>query len=173
MVECWKPVYGYEDLYQVSDMGRVRRIAAGRGTHVGRILRLCNDRYGYAYVILSRNNHHKHQKVHRLVVEAFLGPCPAGLQVNHRNGIKDDNRIGNLEYATPRANVRYSFDVLGRKALHGEAKSQAKLTDAIVREIRRLHANGVRTQCELAERYGISRGHIGRILRRERWAHVA
>ena len=177
MVERWKPVSGYEDLYQVSDRGRVRRIAGGKGTYPGRILRIGDDGYGYALVTLYRYGLRRRRKVHILVTEAFLGPCPDGLEVNHKNGIKHDNKVSNLEYVTHSENLKHSFRVLGREPpkvkVHGEANGQAKLTDTIVREIRRLYPEGGVTQCELGARYGVAHSTISRILHRKKGAHVA
>ena len=177
MIECWKPVLGYEDLYQVSDTGRVRRIAGGCGARVGRILRACNASAGYPCICLRWNGHKKTQTVHTLVAQAFLGPRPVGLQVNHKNGIKTDNRVVNLEYVTQSENIRHSFRVLGRKGsgggLHGVANGRAKLTAPIVREIRRRYTKDGVTQCELAKQYGVSQSAISRILHRKKWAHVA
>lgn len=177
MIERWKPIPDYEDLYQVSDRGRVRRIAGGKGTYVGHILRPRDNNCGYPCVMLYKNKHRKLRTVHTLVTEAFLGPRPAGLQVNHKNGIKEDNRIGNLEYVTQSENIRHSFRVLGRKrsggVSRGETNGQAKLTATDVRAVRRLYVEGGVTQYELAERYGVSQYAIWCVLRRKRWIHVS
>ena len=171
MAVQWKPVRDYEDLYQVSDRGRVRRIVGGRGTRAGRILRPNKGTYGYPKVELCRDGRSRTQRVHTLVAEAFLGPRPAGQEVNHKNRIRDDNRLTNLEYLTPSENRRYSYDVLG--VGRGEDNSQAKLTAADVRKIRRVHAKGGVTQRALAKQYGISDGQMSQILHRKKWAHVA
>jgi hypothetical protein len=173
MVECWKPVLGYMAFYAVSDRGRVRRIAGGCGARVGRVLRPVNSAKGYPRVELHRHGRRKSRTVHSLVAEAFLGPRPSGLQVNHKNGIKTDNRPGNLEYVTQCVNTRHSFDVLGRKAAHGEVHYCAKLTVVNVREIRRLYAKGGVTHSELGKQYGVSRRSIGYVVSREHWTHVA
>jgi hypothetical protein len=178
MIECWKPVLGYEDLYQVSDRGRVRRIAGGMGACLGRILRRRDNGVGYRFVTLYKEGKPRHRTVHSLVTEAFLGPRPDGLEVNHKNGVRRDNRLGNLEYVTRSENMRHAFDVLGRKAgggggPRGEDHYCAKLTEVIVKEIRRLHAEGGISRCELARRYGVSDVSIGLVLRRKTWAHVA
>lgn len=175
MVERWKPVPGYEDLYQVSDRGRVRRIAGGKGTYPGRILRISDNGYGYALTTLYRYGLRRRRKVHILVAEAFIGPCPEGMEVNHKNGDRYDNSVGNLEYVTRSENLKHSYRVLGREAVVvcGEANGQAKLTAVSVRQIRRLYAEGGVTQCELGRRYGVSHATISRIFHRKKWAHVA
>lgn len=173
MCECWKPVPAYADFYQVSNQGRVRRIAGGPGACAKRVLKSCNDRDGYAFVTLCQHGHRKTQRVHPLVAHAFLGPCPDGLEVNHKNGVKDDNGVENLEYTTKSENVKHAYRVLGRKPLLGEAQVRAKLTAVAVKDIRQRYAEGGITHCALAVQYGVASVTIGRILRRERWAHVA
>ncbi len=173
MIECWKPIPDYEDLYQVSDRGRVRRIMAGRGTYAGRVLRPCDDTRGYPFVDLYRDGHRSQQRVHVLMAEAFFGPRPLGMEVNHKNGVKRDNRLTNLEYVTHGENLKHSYDVIGHEAPCGEDHGRAKLTAPIVKEIRRLYAKGGVTQRELAKCYGISEAQAQRIIHRKRWAHVA
>lgn len=171
MIERWKPVLGYEDFYQVSDRGRVRRIAGTFGAPAGRILRLQDE--NYLWVWLHANGHRRRQKIHILVAQAFLGPRPVGLDVNHKNGIKRDNRPVNLEYTTRSENLKHSFRVLDREAVRGEDHGQAKLTDAAVEQIRQDYAAGGVTHRELAVQYGVTYGSIGPILRGETWTHVA
>lgn len=175
MVEFWKPAPDYEDFYQVSDQGRVRRIAKGPHTHAGLILRPCDNGGGYACVALCRDGHAKTRTVHTLVAEVFLGPCPVGMEVNHKYGIKADNRLTELEYTTHSENVKHSYRVLGRKpyAPRGEINGRAKLTVAHVKQIRRLHAKGGVTCREFAKRYNVSCRTIAQIICRETWAHVA
>jgi hypothetical protein len=94
MKEIWKPVMGHEGLYEVSSLGRVKSLFYKKTQNDG-IMRLCLDKYGYLYVQLRKRKY----KVHRLVAEAFLGGIPLDT-VHHINGIKDDNRVKNLEWAT-------------------------------------------------------------------------
>jgi hypothetical protein len=105
--ETWLPVVGYEGRYEVSDHGRVRSLArvvpGGRGglrPIPARVRVLMLDTHGYPFLQLWKENRHKNAKVHRLVLAAFVGPCPAGLEVRHLNGKPTDNRLGNLAYGT-------------------------------------------------------------------------
>jgi len=105
--EVWKPVIGYEGWYSISNLGRVRRdksISSGKAGHINKNL---TDAYGYAVTFLCANAHARQYKVHRLVAAAFIGPCPAGWTVNHKNRIKADNRPENLEYMTHADNMRH------------------------------------------------------------------
>lgn len=99
--EEWRPVVDWEERYEVSNLGRVRRLATGR------IMRFARHVAGYSNVGLSPGVNTR--TVHRLVGEAFLGPRPSGHQINHKNGDKTDNRLENLEYVTPSENVRHSL----------------------------------------------------------------
>lgn len=106
-LETWRPVLGYEGLYEASDKGRVRSVAR-RSWHPNgywrnmpsRELRPSINRGGYPTVVLCRDGERWTVGVHRLVAEAFLGPRPDGMAVCHGNDIKTDNRIENLRFDT-------------------------------------------------------------------------
>lgn len=112
----WRPVVGFDGLYEVSNLGEVRSIARRQGTRVGRILtgRLStslNDtwRTRYLRVALYRDSKRHDTPVHHLVAEAFLGPRPLGLEINHKDGNPQNNRVDNLEYVTHSENVRHGW----------------------------------------------------------------
>jgi len=104
MDEEWRPVEGYEGLYEVSNLGRVKSL---HPRNSGKIRALKVKRNGYIAVTLSRNGKLKTVTVHQLVAQAFI-PNPRNLkEVNHLNEIKSDNRSENLAWATRRENVLY------------------------------------------------------------------
>ena len=114
-IENWKPVKGFEGIYEVSDLGRVRSIdrvvtdSRGRVLPVkGRIMKQNTHYKGYKRLLLSNGEDREHGYfVHRLVAEAFI-PNPAGLpEVNHKDENKANNRADNLEWCTHRANSRH------------------------------------------------------------------
>lgn len=121
---------------------------------------------GYLRVGPSVNGKRLRFSVHRLVLEAFVGPCPDGMEGCHNDGDKSNNRPSNLRWDTQSAN---SFDNIyrhGEKCKHGAI--QLKLADADVVEIRKLLASGVDTR-EISRRFGIGSGHVRHIRnRRER-----
>jgi hypothetical protein len=96
--ELWKDVRGFENLYAVSNKGRVKNLKTGR--LLSTKARTINGD-GYPLVCLSTPDGRQHSKpVHRLVGEAFLGPLPEGLVTNHIDGSRDNNDVENLEYCT-------------------------------------------------------------------------
>ncbi|MEN6507038.1 MAG: HNH endonuclease [Planctomycetaceae bacterium] len=183
MDEIWKSIPGFGDHYQVSNAGRVRSvdftvIEHGGKTrkHKGQILRYGNTRDGYLQVHLYMAGDQTVFLVHRLVLSVFVGPCPAGKEVNHKNGNKRDNQIENLEYVTRSENLIHSSRVLGVRRVHsrpicGEDHAEAKLTERKVREIRELSAKGI-VQAALSAMFGVSTGHINRIINRRAWKHI-
>lgn len=108
--------------------------------------------------------------VHRLVLEAFVGPCPDEMECCHNDGNPLNNALDNLRWDTKRANQadRVKHGTHSR----GERNANAKLTEADVRAIRAEHASGGASQAELSRKYGVDPALIGRIIQRRSWAHV-
>ena len=105
--ETWKDIPGYEGLYKVSNTGKVKSMNY-RHSDVPRILATLDNGYGYRRVRLYNvNKKYKYYYVHRLVWEAFMGSIPEGLQINHLNENKADNRLENLSLCTPKENTNY------------------------------------------------------------------
>lgn len=173
-MERWKRVPEFDD-YQVSSMGRLRRVWTYSGKPCDTIIRPHKKRHGYADYWLWHKSVKTRLPAHRLVYTIFVGPIPAGLCINHKNGVKDDNRVANLEVMTRSENTRHGFRVLGRKAPNnpspGEKNGSAKLTPEKVREIRRLCASGI-YQYEVARQFGVTQGCVNYIVKRQTWAHI-
>jgi hypothetical protein len=114
-MEIWKDVLGYEGLYQVSNLGNVKRIAGSKSINSKeKTLTPIKLKKGYLRVALTKNNVGKRKLVHVLVLEAFVGkPDFDKAQVNHINGIKTDNTLTNLEWCTQSENQKHMFYVLG------------------------------------------------------------
>lgn len=124
--EIWKAVVGYEDRYEVSNKGRVKSLVKGypmlRKTPVHKPL-------GYCYLGLTDENAKtKTVYAHRLVAEAFI-PNPLNLEeVNHKDGVKTNNDLSNLEWVTHQQNIHHAIHVLGNHAVNtGQARVAAKL----------------------------------------------
>jgi len=119
-MEQWKPIKGFEDRYEVSDLGRVRsvdwyeeRIRPNGDDwgfmHKGRIISVQIDKRGYAKVCLSKNGVHKYPHVHTLVANAFCNKPEGAEVVDHINENKSDNRASNLEWVTQKENVQRAW----------------------------------------------------------------
>lgn len=102
--EQWKPVVGFEDTYEVSDFGRVRRSANGQGTHVGRVVNPVPDSDGYLIYNFKTNGVQKHYKGHRLVLDAFRGPQPTLFGL-HADDDPANNALSNLRWGTRAENI--------------------------------------------------------------------
>ena len=106
--EEWRPIPGYEGIYDASNHGRVYSLPRcdnlGRRVR-GRILKQHKDRDGRMRVGLWSNNRNHTRQVHQLVAAAFLGPCPEGMEVRHLDGDPENNVLSNLEYATHAVNM--------------------------------------------------------------------
>lgn len=111
MEEIWKDIKGYEGLYQVSNLGRVKSLNYNK-TGKEKILRPVSTPDGYLKVNLYSSKCCT-KRIHRLVAETFI-EIPE-LEVNHLNGNKEDNSIENLEWCTHPENERYSWKVLGKR----------------------------------------------------------
>ena len=162
-MERWRPIQGYS-LYEVSDLGRVRRCL--KSGH--RVLKPLPASNGYRQVCVYAGGVGRRVLVHALVAAAFLGPRPAGAnEINHVSGDKADNSLSNLQYMT-RAQNRQHAAAHGLCA-RGQRNGASSLTDVEVALIKaRLRAGW--PQVALAARCGVPRSLISRIARRESWA---
>lgn len=124
----------------------------------------------YVQVNLYREGGAKHHLVHRLVAAAFLGRVE-GYEVNHRDGVKTNNAVENLEIVSTDENRRHA-KLTGLLKSEGEKSANAKLTDEKVRRMRRLRAEGVPVAV-LARQFGVSRRVVYLVGSRKAWRHVA
>lgn len=102
-METWKPIEGYEGIYEISDQGRVRNIKRG-----GRIMAACKVAHGYLAVGLHKEGRGKSFLVHRLVAKAFIPNPDNKEQVNHIDGVKAHNFVNNLEWVTSSENLAHA-----------------------------------------------------------------
>jgi len=144
-VEEWKPMFGYEDTYNISSMGKVQRRSSGR------ILIQVPDGDGYLKIRPCQSSVARTKYIHRLVAKTFLGAAPEGYVVNHVNGVKTDNRLVNLCYVTQKENVQHAIR-LGLR----EAAPTATLSKAQIIQIRRLSQDPKNTPAKIAKRMNLS-----------------
>jgi hypothetical protein len=129
-----------------------------------------NDR-GYFLVTLHKDGKQYIRKVHRLILETFIGSCPEGMECCHNNGMPADNRLENLRWDTPKNNQadRKIHDT----SSNGERQGSSKLNEMQVRVARRyceMYGHG--SQTEIAKVFCVVRGTIGFIISRKTWGHI-
>lgn len=177
-LELWKPVplHGFDKLYEVSSLGRVRASINRKNMRAGDILSGKPHKNGYCYVnITSIGGRRKHLLVHRLMMLAFE-PIPNAddMDVNHIDGIKSHNVLSNLEWVEHVDNIIHAHKVLKVGADNrGEKSGNTKFTEDDVRKIRYLwdDGNGMK-QTEIAKMYNVSSVCINLIVRRKTWGHI-
>jgi hypothetical protein len=172
LTERWLPVPGYEGLYEVSDLGNVRSFHAGRGSgkRGGLLAPGLSGRY-LTVALCQRGQPRRSWPVHQLVLLAFAGPRPPGMESLHGPGGQLDNRLVNLCWGTPSQN--HGPDrVRDGTSNRGERSRNAKLTEAIVSECKRRYAAG-ETQTALAIEFGVTEPAICEAVNGVTWAHLA
>lgn len=123
-MEEWKDIEGYEGMYQVSNLGRVRSFKKYRE---GRILKSFPDPNGYLKVSLSKNNKLKNHRVHRLVAIHFIPNPQNKSQVNHIDGNKQNDNVNNLEWSTPSENGKHAYKIgLSKGRLNSKPTQQTR-----------------------------------------------
>lgn len=137
-MELYRPIKGYEGLYEVSNHGNVRslsRMTKGRWgsmkTSPGRQLKLNKHQLGYLRVDLSKDGKSKHNLAHRLVAEAFIPNPDNKKAVNHIDGDKENNRVENLEWCTYKENTQHALANGLLKWQYGDKNGQGKKTHCI------------------------------------------
>lgn len=175
--EIWKDVKGFEGRYQISNLGRVKSLSrlilhrSGRYLPSKEIILLPLLNGAYPRIALYKDGASKRYSIHRLVAEAFIDNPHKKKCVNHKNGIKTDNRVENLEWVTYSENASHAFANGLTYSLKGEKHHQSKLNNKDVLDIRLSYKLGC-TQKELAHRYCVSFQHISDIIRRNKWTHI-
>lgn len=158
----WKDVEGYEGYYKISEEGDVFSIRSNRNLTPDR------DSDGYLIYTLSLNGNIKKMKAHRLVALAFLDNVNNLPQVNHKNAVKDNNHVSNLEWCSAIENTQH-YIKLGLKTIKtGEDCSYAKLNNLSVEEIKEDILSGMR-YIDIAEKHNISPATISMINTGQRW----
>lgn len=171
VMEIWKPIAGYDGLYSVSSFGRVRRDSVGYNVPAGKILAGGKDERGYQLVNLWKDGKGHTLKVHKLVATMFLGIAPEGLQVNHIDGKKSNNRVENLEYVTCKENCVHANRIGLRSGMKGERNGFSKLSSIDVIAIREKYSLPMTTR-QLADEYGVSIDNIRLIVKNRVWKHL-
>lgn len=180
LTEEWRPVVGYEGLYEVSSLGQVRSLArktyGQRGSRdlPQKVLKQRsplspNGNQRYPYVGLCKSGVKKTAHVHRIVLAAFVGERPIGMQARHLNGNPEDNRINNLAWGTKLENEadRKKHGTVPR----GLGHRKAKLSEAQVLEAVEMRKRGI-SIAKIAAAFGVWPRAIDQIVKGESWSHV-
>lgn len=159
MQEIWKPLYGFKH-WEISNQGRIRKTFTPKPYVNG---------VGYAVAHLSQGGTARKVSLHRAVWETFVDEIPPEMVINHKNGIKTDNRLENLELVTNLENIEhYKQELL---TYRGEKTRGSKLNEAAVKDIRKRKRLGVST-LQLAKEYGVALSTIKRVANGKIWTHV-
>lgn len=161
-MEIWKDIDGYEGIYQISNKGNVRsldRILSNNRYIKGINLKPKYDKDGYCSVVLSKNGVQKHRRVHQLVCMAFVENPNSYTMINHKNGIRDDNDVTNLEWCDNSYNQWHRCHVNNNPPNNDYKKKQVKAIFLNGEE----HLFDSVTLC--SEWFGVSRTSIERKLK--------
>ncbi len=177
LIEVWRDVGGYEGIYQVSSRGRVKSMARTRIGRAGKPVRVFekimkqspkNPKI-HPRVELYKCDTYKTFCVHRLVLQAFVGPCPLGKQCCHNDGNPRNNLLENLRWDTPASNqadrVKHGTD------MRGEKHPNTKLNVKAVREVKLMYRAGIRNY-EICRFTGISKTSVENIVLGRCWKWV-
>lgn len=166
-METWVKAIDFPE-YEVSDAGRVRRVSSARGATSGAVLK-AYDSNGYLKVTLTAGNRKRKVSVHRLVLESFVGRPNEKMDCCHFNGVRTDNRLENLRWASRAENMsdakRHGTAAIGEKNGHAILKREDVVT------IRQLRSAGAKVG-EIAKLFSVTHQAISDICRYRNWRHV-
>lgn len=165
MEEQWKKINDYPN-YSVSSTGKVRNDVTGKILKSG-------DRVGYNLIVLCKNGIPKSYRVHRIVAKHYIPNPENKEEVNHINGIKNDNRVENLEWSTRKDNMEHAIET-GLMNQDGEDNHCSKLTKEDVLYIRKNYIKGHHefSQAALSRKFNVSHSNISKIILQKTWTHI-
>ena len=161
--EIWMPIIGFENYYQISNLGNLKSLARKCGSgYIGVNYKYNMDRIikpnitnKYYSAILYAKGKNKPTLIHRLVLQTFNPTKRKNMQVNHKDGNRLNNHINNLEWVTPKENINHAFRTGLCDHRKGENLWNTTLTNQQVYEIKKLYHNNIHTQAELARRFDV------------------
>lgn len=165
-MENWKDIHGYENLYQVSDLGRVKSVKRNK------ILKNSKSSCGYYVIELYCNGKNKMFRINRLVAQAFIPNPENKTFVNHIDGNKLNNHVDNLEWCTAKENMIHASKTKLLSPSHGEKHYISKLTENDVLEIRSKYIPKKYSHNKLAKEYCVDYKTIYCIINNLTWKHI-
>lgn len=171
--EVWKPVAGLSGLYEVSSLGRVRSLPRDTvtGRLGGRILKPSAGANGYLRVTMSMNGVPIRQFLHRVVLKAFIGDCPATQECRHLDGDRSNCALSNLAWGTKQENAQDRLAHGTHVDNRGEKHPLSKISNGSAADIRKRRRSGEKL-AHIAADYGISIQTVCRIGKDRGWTHV-
>lgn len=179
MIQTMKDIPGFEN-YAITTDGRVWRKPsisysgcnhAGKHSYAGRWLKVYGKKDGHLSVNLRYNGQHVSKCVHRLVLGAWVGPCPKGMECRHLDGNPRNNRLENLEWNTHKINMQDKIKHGVNTGPRCESCARSKLIEAEVKIIRYLRRVGF-TLADIAWQFDVTRQNIYAIVHRKTWRSV-
>ena len=179
-VAIFKDIIGYEGIYQISNTGIVksldRKIQTKNGAIrflKGKILKQSLNTYGYKTVLLCTNGISKNKLVHRLIADIFIENKDNKICINHKDGVKTNNNICNLEWVTHSENLKHAFDLKLRipnriSKIKGSDHKLSRLNESDVISIYNLD----KPQREIASIFNISLSRVNQIKNKKAWKHL-
>lgn len=161
MDEIWRDIKGYEGLYQVSNLGRVKRLKS-KYMKSERILKEGITTGGYRLVVLCKNNKSKTFRLHRLVAEAFIPNPENKPQVNHIDENKANNNVNNLEWMTAKENINHGTSLYKRSITQRKTQHSKRI---IAIDIANGEYNYYCSISECARQLGLNKSHICQCLK--------
>lgn len=158
-MENWKDIKDYEGIYQASDLGNLRSLNYKRTGKI-QVLKPALDNKGYLRTALMKDGKLKTVKVHRVIAQTFLNIINDKNQVNHINGIKNDNSLTNLEWCNNTENQNHAIKLgLTKKKIRPlkEVNKKIKISDEFLLSIFEEYKNGA-SKRSLAKKYNVDRG---------------
>lgn len=177
--EQWKDIKGYEGFYQISNLGRVKRLG-NLPPYKEHFLKLICNRQGYFYVCLCVENKRQAKTVHRLVAQAFIPNSKNKPCVNHIDGKKSNNKAENLEWCTHCENTKHAYKTglikLNTKSFiesnRQKSRNRRKCTENQVKEIKKIHFETGWGSCRIAKLVNLNRAIIENIIRNKNYRDI-
>ena len=169
MKEIFKDIEGYEGLYQISNLGRVKSFPRNGTYKKMRVLKQSKNTQGYWFVNLSKNNKQKGKVIHRLIAIHFI-PNPTNKPyINHKDSDRGNYAISNLEWVTGSENIKHCYRQ-GNRTQKGENNNHSKLNPADIKKIREL--SKTQSGVLISSLFNISVATVSQIKNQKTWRHI-